>query len=89
MTMMKTCHDCRHSAEHAQGWLECHHHTHRGPCPDAACELFEREPGADACERDAHRVWYDDMPCTICGRTGHTAASCKLGAMRRAMGGGQ
>lgn len=88
--MGKNCHDCIHSMGNADGVLWCYEPTGAGPAPGEACEHFEREPGADACERDPSRVFYagDDwsldlfrdatkMICTICGRAGHVAASCK------------
>lgn len=56
------CADCRHSYDGADGVLRCRPiHADANECTErraAACQRFEREPGADGIE--ASRIWYCD-----------------------------
>lgn len=51
------CADCVNSYDGADSVLRC---RLNGKPAAAACDKFEREPGADASERDPARVWYCD-----------------------------
>lgn len=51
------CADCRHSYDGADSILRC---RLTGRPAEVGCVHFDREPGADAEERDPSRVWFCD-----------------------------